>query len=222
MLKTMEEYLAMMIFWILLPFSDVTSQAMIHQLGYVKSAFRLPSCLDQGDVDIQEFAQKSRAEQQQMQSEYVGKMSLSQKIHYAGLLMDPIKNLEYAARYLRFLYEVRSYSEAGPYGSYALWLSDYNRGSSTFETPTPYGMAFYKVAIKFNYRDKVISVKSNPKNSTRNTRNSSNSRVYLFEPVPEIMAGSVVVTDDLVTLLGEGENDSEDRDRVPGKHQNSD
>jgi RHS repeat-associated protein len=49
-------------------------------------------------------------------------------------LSDPRMSLEYSAKYLGFLGEYRNYGD-----DYALWLSDYNRGLSSWDTTTEYG-----------------------------------------------------------------------------------
>lgn len=49
-------------------------------------------------------------------------------------LDDPQKVLQYGAKYLKFLGNFRNDEN-----NYALWLSDYNRGLSDYQTSTEYG-----------------------------------------------------------------------------------
>jgi hypothetical protein len=49
-------------------------------------------------------------------------------------LSNPQMSLEYSAKFLSFLGEYRNYGD-----DYALWLSDYNRGLSSWDTTTEYG-----------------------------------------------------------------------------------
>jgi len=61
-------------------------------------------------------------------------------------------SLEYAAKYLNFLAGYRDYGD-----DYALWLSDYNRGLSNWDTTTEYGRRIdvYRKNIEYvlNWRE---------------------------------------------------------------------
>jgi len=61
-------------------------------------------------------------------------LSSDERKHILNNLSDPKISLEYAAKYLQFLARYRDYGE-----NYALWLSDYNRGLSDWDTSTEYG-----------------------------------------------------------------------------------
>ncbi len=49
-------------------------------------------------------------------------------------LHDYQEALQYGAKYLKFLGSLRDYGN-----DYTLWLSDYNRGLSSYQTSTDYG-----------------------------------------------------------------------------------
>jgi hypothetical protein len=72
-------------------------------------------------------------------------------------LSNPRTSLEYAAKYLVFLASYRDYGD-----NYALWLSDYNRGLSEWDTPTEYGGRFdvYRENIEhaLNWQESAMPV----------------------------------------------------------------
>jgi hypothetical protein len=61
-------------------------------------------------------------------------LSFHERRHILDRLSDPQMALEYSAKYLSFLASYRDYGD-----NYALWLSDYNRGLSRWNTVTEYG-----------------------------------------------------------------------------------
>jgi hypothetical protein len=58
-----------------------------------------------------------------------------------------LTNLDYAARYLEFLGDARDYE------SPELWLSDYNRGLSNYETSLSYGDRFDWIVETYDFDD---------------------------------------------------------------------
>jgi hypothetical protein len=102
--------------------------------------------LDMG-LNPEKFASYSREQQAAIKKDVVAKMDEGLKEYYINKLQDPLTNLDYAARYLEFLGKARDYKTP------ELWLSDYNRGLSTYTTSLPYGDRYDWIEENYDFGD---------------------------------------------------------------------
>jgi hypothetical protein len=80
------------------------------------------------------YADLSWEERSELHAQIATDLSQDERQSILDNLSDPQMALEYTAQYLNFLAGYRDYGE-----DYALWMSDYNRGLSDWDTTTEYG-----------------------------------------------------------------------------------
>ena len=107
-------------------------------LGITEVSVAVAAMMDQLEVLPDEYREKygelSWKERGELHERIVKNLAPSERQDIIDSLSDPTTSLEYTAKYLAFLASYRDYGD-----NYALWLSDYNRGLSDWDTTTEYG-----------------------------------------------------------------------------------
>jgi hypothetical protein len=102
--------------------------------GITEVSVAVAAMMDEPDLvpnDYQHLTWSVRAE---LHNEIALSLSRDERRRILNRLSDPLLAMAYTSKYLAFLGGYRNYGE-----NYALWLSDYNRGLSDWETTSEYG-----------------------------------------------------------------------------------
>lgn len=103
-------------------------------LGITEVSVGVAAMMDNPGLVPSNYGEMSWEERAKVQNDIARGLSKDQRQRIISALSDPKVSIEYSAKYLRFLGQHRDYG-----GNLALWLSDYNRGLSDWDTTSPYG-----------------------------------------------------------------------------------
>jgi hypothetical protein len=114
--------------------------------GITEVSVAVAAMMDDPSLVPSNYADMSWEERAELHEQIAASLSADERKHILDNLTDPKTALEYAAKYLVFLGSYRDYGD-----NYALWLSDYNRGLSSWDTTTEYGQRIDAYGESINY-----------------------------------------------------------------------
>jgi len=103
-------------------------------LGITEISISVGYMIDHPDKIPDNYGSMSWDERTVWQNDLADEISSDERSNVITRLEDPKLSLEYAAKYLSLLAKYRDYGD-----NYALWLSDYNRGLSDWDSTSEYG-----------------------------------------------------------------------------------
>ncbi|GAK52395.1 hypothetical protein U14_03646 [Candidatus Moduliflexus flocculans] len=103
-------------------------------LGVTEVTLAVAAMMENPQLIPTNYAELSRSGRDKFHEKIAKELSKDQRKTLLSNLDIPEKALQYTAKYLQFLGTHRYYGT-----DYALWLSDYNRGLSTYQTTNEYG-----------------------------------------------------------------------------------
>ena len=103
-------------------------------IGITEVSIAVAAMMDNPELVPDDYASLTWEARAELHKEIAANLSGEERERILHDLADPETSLEYTAKYLSFLNEYRDYGE-----NYALWMSDYNRGLSNWDTTTEYG-----------------------------------------------------------------------------------
>ena len=103
-------------------------------LGITEVTLAVAAMMDDPEQVPANYADMSRYERGKFHENLAKNLSSDKRKELLKNVNDPQKALQYTAKYLQFLGMHRHYGT-----DYALWLSDYNRGLSNYQTTNEYG-----------------------------------------------------------------------------------
>ena len=114
-------------------------------IGITEMSVAVAAMMDNPGLVPDNYADLSWEERSALHTQIAANLPKDERRRILNSLADPRTSLEYTAKHLNFLAEQRDYGE-----NYALWLSDYNRGLSGWNTTTEYGRRIdvYRVNIE--------------------------------------------------------------------------
>jgi hypothetical protein len=102
--------------------------------GITEVSLGVAAMMDDPSLVPDNYADLSYEERVDLQEQIAASLCADERQRILDYLSDPQIALDYAAKYLTFLGSYRDYGD-----NYALWLSDYNRGLSSWDTTSEYG-----------------------------------------------------------------------------------
>jgi RHS repeat-associated protein len=103
-------------------------------IGITEVSVAVAAMMGNPELVPDNYADLSWEERSELHAQIATDLSQDERQSILDNLSDPQMALEYTAQYLNFLAGYRDYGE-----DYALWMSDYNRGLSDWDTTTEYG-----------------------------------------------------------------------------------
>jgi hypothetical protein len=102
--------------------------------GITEVSVAVATMMDNPELVPDDYGDMIWEERSKLHLQIAASLSSNERQSILDKLSDPKVSLEYSAKYLSFLSSYRDYSN-----NYALWLSEYNRGLSNWDTTTEYG-----------------------------------------------------------------------------------
>ena len=106
-------------------------------LGVTEVSLGVAAMMDNLSLVPDNYGAMSWEERAALQDNIAKGLAPGEREAILNSLSDPDVSLTYTATYLAFLQSYRDYGD-----NYELWLSDYNRGLSDWDTATPYGQRY--------------------------------------------------------------------------------
>jgi len=103
-------------------------------IGITEVSLAVAAMMDNPELVPANYGEMSYEERTEFKNQLAMDLPSGERLRILLNLGDAKKSLEYSAKYLNFLAEYRDYGD-----NYALWLSDYNRGLSEWDTTSEYG-----------------------------------------------------------------------------------
>ncbi|MBX3000485.1 MAG: hypothetical protein KF893_18340 [Caldilineaceae bacterium] len=108
-------------------------------LGITEVSLGVAAMMDDPSLVPSNYGEMSFDERRLLQDQIAKGLPKNERQRILNSLSDPVISLQYSAKYLKFLQSYRDYGD-----NYALWLTEYNRGLSEWDTVLPYGRRFEK------------------------------------------------------------------------------
>lgn len=126
-------------------------------LGITEMSIPIAYIMEHPEAVPDDYASMEWQERVNFKDKIANDISMLERANIITRLKDPVLSLGYAAKYLKFLSQHRDYGD-----DFALWLSDYNRGLSDWETTSEYGrrIDLYRTNIEhvLNWQDGEIPI----------------------------------------------------------------